>query len=96
MSKVCKTCGYDGEELINEIKNLKNEFDIFTLKNAFKYQNCMEIPIAKIFEERDILLQALRLACNTLATVCMTQNYTLGIGQGEKYFIKKAKEILNK
>ena len=25
-----------------EIKDLKEQFDMFTLKNAFKYQNCME------------------------------------------------------
>ena len=25
-----------------EIENLKEQFDVFTIKNAFKYQNCME------------------------------------------------------
>ena len=94
MSKVCKLCGYDCEELIKQIKDLENKFGEFTLKNAFKYQNCMEISKAKIFIERDLLLQALKLACKTLNTVCMTQNYILGLGQNETYFIKKAKEIL--
>lgn len=30
------------EEKEKEISNLKEQFDIFTLKNSFKYQNCME------------------------------------------------------
>lgn len=94
MSKVCKTCGYDCEELVEEIKNLKIKFDIFTLKNAFRYQNCVEISMAEVLEKNDILQKALRLACNTLNAVCMTQNYTLGLGQSEKYFFEKAKEIL--
>ena len=101
MSKVCKLCGYDCEELIKEIKNLKSEkfelilkYDEFILKNSFKFQNCMEISKAELFEENEILLKALQLACKTLNAVCMTQNYTLGLGQNETYFFKKAKETL--
>lgn len=101
MSKVCKLCGYDCEELIKEIKNLKSEkfeliskYDEFILKNSFKYQNCMEIAIVDVFEKNEMLFEALKLACKTLNAVCMTQNYTLGLGQNETYFIKKAKETL--
>lgn len=33
---------YQLEEKDKEIRNLKEQFDIFTLKNAFKYQNCIK------------------------------------------------------
>lgn len=50
--------------------------------------------IASMDKDLHIFSEALKLACKTLNAVCMTQNYTLGLGQNEQYFIKKAKETL--
>lgn len=54
---------------------------------------CLTIN-ADLEKDNEILLQALRLACKTLYAVCVTQNYMLGLGLKEQYFIKKAKETL--
>lgn len=82
MSKVCKLCGYDIKELLERIEDLEEE--LYKSKRIIMfYKNINEINS-----------KALTLACKTLNSVCMTQNYALGLGQDEKYFIKKAKENL--
>ena len=58
------------------------------------FEDDVQEVVADLLRLNDIYLQALKLACKTLNAVCMTQNYTLGLGQNEQYFIKKAKEIL--
>lgn len=56
--------------------------------------------IGKLIKQMDkdihLLAEALRVACKTLNVVCLTQDYMLGLGLNEKWFIKKAKENLKK
>lgn len=67
-----------------------------TIKNDAEEIKRLRDLNKKIEKENNILFQALRVACKTLNVVCLTQDYMLGLGLNEQWFIKKAKENLKK
>ena len=67
------------------------------LRNNFKKEY---EQLNKIKAEKEainfLLMESLKLACKTLHNVCITQNYMLGLGQDEIYFINKGLENIRK